>query len=73
VRVLFERAAQRGEIRASVDSQLLTEIVIGPLYVRQLLTGEPLHGDLPEQIVDLVLQGVEVRRPGATGPGEEFT
>ena len=73
VRVLFERAVQRGEIKASVNFQLLTETVIGPLYVRQLLTGEPLHSDLPEQIVELVLQGVEVRRPGSTDPGEEFT
>jgi AcrR family transcriptional regulator len=62
VRVLFERAVQRGEIKASVNFRLLTETLIGPLYVRQLLTGEPLHSDLPEQIVDLVLHGVEVAR-----------
>jgi len=60
VKVMFERAVQRGEIRASIDPQLLTETVIGPLYVRLLLTNEPLHRDLPEQIVDLVLHGVEV-------------
>ena len=60
VRVLFERAVQRGEIRASVNFQLLTETLIGPLYVRQLLTGEPLSRDLPEQIVELILHGVEV-------------
>lgn len=60
VQVMFERALQRGEIKASVDPQLLTETVIGPLYVRLLLTNEPLHRDLPEQIVDLVLHGVAV-------------
>ena len=60
VKVIFERAVQRGEMVASVDPQLLTEILIGPLYVRLLLTNEPLHTDLPEQIVDLVLHGVEV-------------
>ena len=50
------------ELRTFFQSplQLVTETVIGPLYVRLLLTGEPLHGDLPEQIVDLVLHGVEV-------------
>jgi AcrR family transcriptional regulator len=62
VRVLFERAVQRGEIKASVNFQLLTETLIGPLYVRQLLTGEPLSRDLPEQIVELILHGVEVAR-----------
>ncbi len=60
VKVIFERAVQRGEMVASVDPQLLTETLIGPLYVRLLLTNEPLHTDLPEQIVDLVLHGVEV-------------
>ncbi len=60
VKVIFERAVQRGEMVASIDPQLLTEILIGPLYVRLLLTGEPLHIHLPEQIVDLVLHGVEV-------------
>jgi hypothetical protein len=60
VKVIFERVVQRGEIRASIDPQLVTETLIGPLYVRLLLTNEPLYRDLPQQIVDLVLHGVKV-------------
>ena len=59
--VLFDRHESSAKTRrASVDPQLLTETVIGLLYVRLLLTNEPLYIDLPEQIVDLVLHGVEV-------------
>jgi AcrR family transcriptional regulator len=65
-KVMFERAAQRGEIKAPVDPQLVTETIIGPLYVRLLLTNEPLHADLPEQIVDLILYGVEAPVPGSS-------
>ena len=59
VRGIFEHAVRRGEIATSIDPHLLTELLIGPLYVRLLLTGEPLQAPLPEQIVDLVLHGIE--------------
>jgi len=59
VKGIFEHAVQRGEISASLDPHLLTELLIGPLYVRLLLTSEPLPVQLPEQIVDLVLHGIE--------------
>lgn len=59
VRGIFEHAVQRGEIPASLDPHLVTELLIGPLYVRLLLTGEPLQAPLPEQIVDLVLRGIQ--------------
>jgi len=61
MRGIFEHAVRRGEIVASIDPHLVTELVIGPLYVRLLLTGEPLQAPLPEQIVDLVLRGIEHR------------
>ncbi len=58
VREIFEHAVQRGEIAASLDPHLVTELLVGPLYVRLLLTGEPLAVPLSEQIVDLVLHGI---------------
>ncbi len=59
VKGIFEHAVQRGEISASLEPHLVTELLIGPLYVRLLLTSEPLPVPLPEQIVDLVLHGIE--------------
>jgi len=57
-KAIFEHAVQRGEIAASLDPELVTELLIGPLYVRLLLTGRPLQEPFPEQIVDLVLHGM---------------
>ncbi len=57
-RVLVERAQARGELPAQVEPQFLLEAVIGPVYVRFLLTGGPLDEQLPAHIVDLVLHGV---------------
>ena len=59
--VLVERAKARGEVPLQIDPQLLLESVIGPVYVRFLLTGEPLDETLPERVVDLVLYAVGSR------------
>jgi AcrR family transcriptional regulator len=59
--VLFERATARGERFAALDPQLVLETLIGPIYLRLLLTGEPLEEPVIEQTVDLVLAGIHVR------------
>ncbi len=56
--MLVERAKARGEVPIQIEPQLLLETVIGPVYVRFLLTDELLDETLPERIVDLVLDGV---------------
>jgi AcrR family transcriptional regulator len=55
---LFERARARGELRANVDPVLALETLIGPMYVRMLMTGEPLDDRLLVRCVDLVLDGI---------------
>lgn len=41
---IFSRAAARGEVPPVADPQLLLELLIAPLYLRLLVTGEPLDG-----------------------------
>jgi AcrR family transcriptional regulator len=57
-RTMFQRAVQRGELPAGVDLDLALDLLIGPLYLRLLVTGEPLDLDLAERIVGLVLDGL---------------
>jgi AcrR family transcriptional regulator len=57
---LFERARARGELRREVDPILAMEALVGPLYVRMLMTGEPLDDALLVRCVDLVLDGITV-------------
>jgi Tetracyclin repressor-like, C-terminal domain len=56
-RSIVERAIARGELPTQTEPLLLLETVIGSVYVRLLLTDEPLDEKLPEQIVHLVLDG----------------
>ena len=58
LRPLFERAIVRGELSVQADIPLLFEVLIGVLYVRLFLLGEPLDETLPGRIVDLVLSEV---------------
>lgn len=58
---VVERAIQRGELPASTDANLVVETVVGPIWLRLLLTGEPITDDLADRIVALVAQGVVPR------------
>jgi AcrR family transcriptional regulator len=51
---IIERGKSRGEVHPQLDSTLLIELLIAPLYMRSLVTGEPLDEDLPERLVGLV-------------------
>jgi AcrR family transcriptional regulator len=51
-RTILQRARDRGEIRA--DNKPVIEALLGPLYFRLLVTGEPLDDDFIEGVVDLV-------------------
>ena len=56
--VIVERAIARGELPDSADANLIIETVIGPLWVRLLLTGEPITEALADQAVEIVIRGI---------------
>jgi AcrR family transcriptional regulator len=58
---MFERAAKRGEIARKLDPQVAVEAVAGPLYMRMLLTGEPLDEEFLTSVVDTILHGTRDR------------
>lgn len=66
VRHALERAAERGELRADVDIELVLDLLAGPVFTRVLVTGRPLGDHLAAAIVDAVLAGVGVDE-GRTG------
>jgi hypothetical protein len=51
-------AIRRGEVPETTDPRLALQALIGPLHFRALLTREPLGGQLPEQLADLVIDGL---------------
>ncbi len=62
---VLQRAEARGEVRPGLDYRLINETLIGALFVRLLLTREPLEETVTERIVNLVLRGIMAleRRP----------
>lgn len=52
--VIVDRAIARGELPAGTDGRLVIESLIGPLYVRLLLTGEPVDRAYAERVAAFV-------------------
>ncbi|MGD0246017.1 MAG: TetR/AcrR family transcriptional regulator [Streptosporangiaceae bacterium] len=59
-RTVLQRAQERGELRPGTNSQLTIETLLGALYVRLLLTREPIDDALIEELADLILAGIAV-------------
>ncbi|HEU5382156.1 MAG TPA: TetR-like C-terminal domain-containing protein, partial [Ktedonobacteraceae bacterium] len=58
LQILFDRAIARGQLSPQVDCQLLLETLSGIVYMRLFVVNEAVDETLPEQIVDLLLSGV---------------
>jgi AcrR family transcriptional regulator len=59
--VIVERAIARGELPEGTDPNLVIETVIGPLYVRLLLTGERIDAAFAARAAALVAAGAAAR------------
>jgi AcrR family transcriptional regulator len=57
---IVRRGVERGEVSISIDSHLVIESLTGPIYMRALVTQEPVDDRFIEDLVDLV-------RTAATG------
>ena len=59
---IVHQAIERGELPHDTDPNLIIETVIGPLWVRLLLTGETLTNDLADRVAQLVTTGATHQR-----------
>jgi AcrR family transcriptional regulator len=55
-RLPFERAVRRGQLPADLDIDLAVDQLMGPVYYRVLVTGEPVRRDFTDQLVDQFLR-----------------
>jgi len=63
---LVERWIRRGVLRPETEADLLVELILAPIYLRVLLPGGPLTGEVLEGFIELALHGVlEDDVPGA--------
>ena len=54
---IVERAVARGELPADSDPDLIIETLVGPIWLRLLVTGEPIDDELADQLAELVDAG----------------
>ena len=55
---MITRAAERGELRPGIDEEVALDLALGPLYVRTLVTRQPIDDAFIERFVDTLLQGL---------------
>ncbi len=52
---VLQRAVERGELDADVDLAFVYDMLVGPLFMRAVVWGQPLAPDAAEQTVNVVL------------------
>jgi AcrR family transcriptional regulator len=55
---VLARGVERGEIRPDIDPDEIVDLLVGPLFYRQLVAGRPVDAAGLSRIVDLVLAGI---------------
>lgn len=66
---VVERGLARGQLRPGPHLSLIGELLVGPLFWRLLMTGDPLDDAFAEQLVDTVLAGLGADGSGAASSG----
>jgi AcrR family transcriptional regulator len=56
---VIEQAIERGELPPDSDPNLIIQTLVGPIWLRALLTGEPISTEFADQIAALVTAGAE--------------
>ncbi|HTE04776.1 MAG TPA: TetR/AcrR family transcriptional regulator [Planctomycetota bacterium] len=64
-RLALERGVQRGTLPPDTDPGLVLDALYSPLHFRLLAGHAPLSTDFSDRLVDLVFDGLGVRRPPA--------
>lgn len=53
--VLLQRGIERGELRPDLDTELAVDLLLGPIYYRLLMSGEPLTMAFIDRLVRSVM------------------
>jgi AcrR family transcriptional regulator len=55
MRELLQRGIERGELRRDLDLEIAVDLLLGPIYYRLLISGEPLTGAFVDRLVRAVM------------------
>jgi AcrR family transcriptional regulator len=57
-REIFERAGARGELRDHLDLEVVIDMLTAPIFIRTLITGDPIDTHAIDETIDLLLRGI---------------
>jgi Tetracyclin repressor-like, C-terminal domain len=52
---VLQRGVERGELDADIDFAFVYDLLVGPLFMRAVVWGQPLAADAAEQTADVIL------------------
>jgi AcrR family transcriptional regulator len=55
LRALLQRGIERGELRPDLDTEVAIDLLLGPIYYRLLMSGEPLTSAFIDRLVGAVM------------------
>jgi AcrR family transcriptional regulator len=55
IRGLLQRGIERGELRRSLDLEIAIDLLLGPIYYRLLMSGEPLTSAFIDRLVQALM------------------
>jgi AcrR family transcriptional regulator len=61
---VLQRGVDRGELDPGADFAFVYDLLIGPLFMRAVVWGQPLAPDVAEQTTDVILTAFAPHRPG---------
>src|SRR6201996_6794180 len=69
VGVMFDRGVERGEIAASLDRELVLDLMIGSAIFRMIVGHAPIEAKIADQMVAIIFEGLDNRSrvTGAAG------
>src|SRR5262249_62406808 len=62
VRVMWERAVARGELRADIDAGTVIDLLFGPIVYRLMTEHGPLNDAAAEMLVEAAFSGITVKK-----------
>ncbi|HEY6318137.1 MAG TPA: TetR/AcrR family transcriptional regulator [Acidimicrobiia bacterium] len=67
-RAVLERAIARGDIPVGTDPEVVTDLLVGPLFYRLLVSGAPLTAAYADEVVDSVVATMAAPAPAVAAP-----
>lgn len=64
VREILERARERGDLREDLDFDVAIDMLMAPIFIRKLITGDAITIGAMDAAIEMLLRGV---LPGAAG------